>query len=689
MGAEVIVPLAAGCAARLVHAALWGGLFIAGVGAACRLAPRLPAAVRAGFWWLACLKLVLGLFWAAPLALPLLPAPAVRPAPASMPPTVPLAAARPLFVTVGGALPAPTPKVSGIGPIPDTRGPRFSWPLGLLLCWLVGVAFSLLTASAQGVRLARTVRDAAPVSLAGVNVDALVAALGLRRAPRVLQHPAIAAPCVTGWLRPAVLLPPGLGRTLTPEELRLTLAHEMAHVRRGDLRLALVPALARALFFFHPLVWWASAEWGAAREEACDALALRATGASPARLGRLLLRLASGEASAPALGLSSGYHGLRRRLVGLTRGAKESRPLARWLLALVLPLLLPWRLTAAVRVAPAAPAQDAAPSYQITDMGGLGDGGVAALNDAGQIAGAAPGPDDTAHGFLWDAGRAVPTGALPKHHASIAYGINSRGQVAAASYNVPGRGRAFLWDGVPHRLGSLPGYPYSEARGVNDAGQVAGSAETGGHDRWRASVARAFLWNSGRMTDLGTLGGPYSRAYGINGAGIVVGKADTSVFGQTHAFAWADGQMQDLGTLGGANSLAYRVNDRGQAVGYSETGAGTARHAFLTTEGVMRDLGTLPGLDDSVAYDVNGAGEAVGTAAPAPDAPGARALLWRNGRVVDLNRLLPANSGWTLEEARAINGRGQIAGTGHFHESPRAFLLTPHRTTSTRHVRIK
>lgn len=679
MGGEWFSPLAASGAARLIHAVLWGGLFIVGVGVVCRLVPRLPANVRAGLWWLACLKLVFDLFWAAPIALPLLPAPAVNLAPASKPAAAPFPAAGSTLAADSGAKNILPPEGSDSRPAPDAHGPRFSWPLGLLACWLTGVSFSLATTLRQGVRLAQTVRAASAAPLAGADTDALAAALHLRRAPRVLQHPACPAPCVTGWLRPAVLLPPGLSQALTTEELRLTLAHEMAHVRRGDLLLALAPALARALFFFHPLAWWASAEWGAAREEACDALALRATGASTTRLGHLLLRMADGEARAPALGLSSGYHGLRRRLIGLTRSAKEGSPLARWLLALALPLLLPWRLTAAAHVLPAGPSLgDAAPArYQITDLGGPGDGDVAALNDAGQIAGATPGPDDLAHGFLWDGGRGVPLGALPKHHASVAYGINSRGQVAGVSYNIPGRGRAFLWDGVPRRIGSLPGFPYSEARGVNDQGQVVGSSETGGHDRWRATVARAFLWNTGEMTDLGTLGGPYSRAYGINNVGVVVGKADTSVFGQTHAFAWSGGQMQDLGTLGGANSLAYRISDQGEIAGYSETGAGGTRHAFLTTDGQMRDLGTLPGLADSVAYDVNGAGDAVGAAAPAPDAPGQRALLWRSGQTVDLGQLLPPNSGWTLDEARAINDRGQIAGLGHLHGHPRAFLLTP------------
>src|SRR5437667_10157188 len=52
-----------------------GTLFILGVWAICRLFPRLPAAVRGWLWWLACLKLLIGLVWAAPLALPVLPAP--------------------------------------------------------------------------------------------------------------------------------------------------------------------------------------------------------------------------------------------------------------------------------------------------------------------------------------------------------------------------------------------------------------------------------------------------------------------------------------------------------------------------------------------------------------------------------------------------------------------------------------
>ena len=43
----------------------------------------------------------------------------------------------------------------------------------------------------------------------------------------------------------------------------------------------------------------------------------------------------------------------------------------------------------------------------------------------------------------------------------------------------------------------------------------------------------------------------------------------------------------------------------------------------------------------------------------------------------DLNAFLPAGSGWTLKEARAINNRGQIIGSGKLHEQEHMFLLTP------------
>jgi probable HAF family extracellular repeat protein len=45
--------------------------------------------------------------------------------------------------------------------------------------------------------------------------------------------------------------------------------------------------------------------------------------------------------------------------------------------------------------------------------------------------------------------------------------------------------------------------------------------------------------------------------------------------------------------------------------------------------------------------------------------------------MLDLNNLIPANSGWLLQFANAINDQGQIVGQGTFNGQSEAFLLTP------------
>ncbi|MCL2640756.1 MAG: PEP-CTERM sorting domain-containing protein, partial [Phycisphaerales bacterium] len=55
----------------------------------------------------------------------------------------------------------------------------------------------------------------------------------------------------------------------------------------------------------------------------------------------------------------------------------------------------------------------------------------------------------------------------------------------------------------------------------------------------------------------------------------------------------------------------------------------------------------------------------------------ARAILWDNGILYDLNDLIPADSGWELMYANDITSDGQIFGYGIFNGQYHAFLLTP------------
>src|ERR1700688_3050701 len=97
---------------QLAQASLMGTLFVLAVWLLCRLAPRLPARLRCALWWLACLKLLLGLAWPAPVTLPLLPPAATAAAawlapPAAAPRTARFADAVPAVATVPAAAVAP------------------------------------------------------------------------------------------------------------------------------------------------------------------------------------------------------------------------------------------------------------------------------------------------------------------------------------------------------------------------------------------------------------------------------------------------------------------------------------------------------------------------------------------------------------------------------------------------------
>jgi len=189
------------------------------------------------------------------------------------------------------------------------------------------------------------------------------------------------------------------------------------------------------------------------------------------------------------------------------------------------------------------------------------------------------------------------------------------------------------------------------------------------------------------VQELGTLGADYSEAAGINGSGQVVGISWTGTCSY-HAFLYdesATPKMQDLGALGADYSHATSINDSGQVVGTSfrSSFAGSCSsdclRAFLYDASAatpkMQDLGTLGG--DSAAWGINDSGTVVGYSYVSGS--GDHGFLKESGQpMIDLNSLIPADSGWTIHDARAINSKGQIAaigdkagGQGH------ALLLSP------------
>jgi bla regulator protein BlaR1 len=86
-------------------------------------------------------------------------------------------------------------------------------------------------------------------------------------------------PGIVGFLRPILLLPDGILKTLTPPQLEAVLEHEICHLRRRDNATAAIHMIVEAVFWFHPLVWWIGARLVEERERACDEAVLE-SGAS-------------------------------------------------------------------------------------------------------------------------------------------------------------------------------------------------------------------------------------------------------------------------------------------------------------------------------------------------------------------------------------------------------------------------
>ena len=211
-------------------------------------------------------------------------------------------------------------------------GMRVALALVAATAWGLGVLAMLL-------RLAREARALARVRHASTPAPARVRAAlrrslrrGLVAAAPPLRAAAVASPQVAGWRRPWLLVPHRLADTLAPDELEAVLLHELAHVRRGDLRWNLLQRVVLSLLWFHPVAWRLQAGVARERERCCDALAVR-HGASPAALARALVKLAESAMQArtppvPRLALAvSGGDGLLERVGALVGPEVPSEPL--------------------------------------------------------------------------------------------------------------------------------------------------------------------------------------------------------------------------------------------------------------------------------------------------------------------------------------------------------------------------
>jgi len=305
----------------------WGGAFLSFAGAMLwqssllvlvllvldfGLRHRVRASVRHGLWLVLLVKLVLPTSLAAPTS----PA---------------------WWWSRLAPVPLPAPQIPSANfnithedlPMPEVLLPQVAEPVPVRPA-LTPAAWSLLAASAVSLALLGWLllrwRQVVHLSRAAIPSAGLNLQLGEARelakfdssVPVKLTHDTM-SPAVCGLFRPVILLPHSLAETLTPDQLRAVLLHELMHVRRGDVWVNFAQSLLQIAYWWHPLVWLANARLRRIREEAVDdavMVALRADAEiyAPTLLAVAKFALQRPLASLGLVGILESRSALRQRI---------------------------------------------------------------------------------------------------------------------------------------------------------------------------------------------------------------------------------------------------------------------------------------------------------------------------------------------------------------------------------------
>jgi bla regulator protein blaR1 len=276
-------------ATALAAAILWQSALLASlVAGVCWLLRRSTPALRYWCWQIVALKLVLMPWWTVAISLPGFPAQGTAAVPHEAKTTENREDAPALAIPVLAVPPSDDAEIAPRETLAWLHSlEQFTWRSWLVLAWLAGIALQIGYLLIQRGRLSRLLRRATPAEprLLAV-VEQVAGQLGLSRRPALVHTDGDGAPFVCGLFRPVLVLPRRLLDGLDADHWHDVLVHELGHLKRGDLWWGWLPALARIVYFFHPVAHWIWFRIRLEQELACDQLAMALSGRSAAIMPR-------------------------------------------------------------------------------------------------------------------------------------------------------------------------------------------------------------------------------------------------------------------------------------------------------------------------------------------------------------------------------------------------------------------
>lgn len=324
----------------------------------------------------------------------------------------------------------------------------------------------------------------------------------------------------------------------------------------------------------------------------------------------------------------------------------------------------------------------AIPQYNIIPLGKLTDNPdeittVRSINDAGQIVGISqaneydigtpilyrPGEYDNAVDLMPNQ---INTGTIWPVNNNNGQIIGTRGfgfyNVVAIIFDESGQGNNTLIE--------LTEFQESFILSTNESGQIPGSTQSG-------ALINSMLPHTITEFDL-PHGYNFASAFAVNNAGQAVGRVFSVSTPTQQAAFFEQGSTVCLGTSEGRNSNALAINNSGQIVGWveNEQGQHVATIFDSTGQGDNISLVLLNGYQTR-AFSNNDNGNVVGHSALEDGYTYVAGFLFDGTEMLDLQELIPKDSGWNIDVAWDINNLNQIIGWGYLNGQQQAFLMSP------------
>jgi len=151
------------------------------------------------------------------------------------------------------------------------------WALVVFLAWALGASVAMARLTAGLWRLRQLRRSCTPIAATDLDPAVQKTVETISKSASIATSDCMRVPAAIGFWRRAIVLPTWALRELPANDLNAILLHEFEHLRRWDDWTNLIQKVVRALFFFHPAVWWIESRLSVEREMACDDAVLSQT----------------------------------------------------------------------------------------------------------------------------------------------------------------------------------------------------------------------------------------------------------------------------------------------------------------------------------------------------------------------------------------------------------------------------